>query len=75
MIPFRCYRVSALAMYNAGTNRVRSNSTPQTTLNYVGNIMAYQKMLDNLFAQEVVSYFENDFVQGITVAYNATDKQ
>ena len=67
--------VSALAMYNAGTNRVRSNSTPQTTLNYVGNIMAYQKMLDNLFTQEVVSYFENDFVQGITVAYNATDKQ
>ena len=66
--------VSGLAMYNAGTSRVRSNSTPQTTLNYVGNIMAYQKMLDNLFAQEVISYFDNDFVQGITVAYAASDK-
>ena len=67
--------VSGLAMYNAGTTRVRSNSTPQTTLNYVGNIMAYQKMLDNLFAQEVITYFDNDFVQGITVAYAASDKQ
>ena len=28
--------VSALAMYNAGTSRVRSNKTPQSTLNYVG---------------------------------------
>lgn len=66
--------VAGLAMYNAGTNRVRSNTTPQTTLNYVGNIVSYQKMLENLFAQEVVTYFENDFVQGVTVAYAASDK-
>lgn len=66
--------VSALAMYNAGTNRVRSNKTPQTTLNYVGNILTYQKMLESLFAQEVVSYFETELAPSITVAYAASDK-
>lgn len=61
--------VSALAMYNAGTSRVRSNKTPQTTLNYVGKIMAYQKMLDQLFDEQVASYFETSIVPGIAVAY------
>ncbi|MCQ2576034.1 MAG: lytic transglycosylase domain-containing protein [Treponema sp.] len=61
--------VSGLAMYNAGTNRVRSNKTPQTTLNYVGKILSYQNMLDDLFNQEVASYYETQLVPGITVAY------
>lgn len=64
--------VSGLAMYNAGTNRVRSNKTPQTTLNYVGKILAYQKMLDELFVQEVASYYETQLVTGITVAYSSS---
>ena len=61
--------VSALAMYNAGTGRVRSNKTPQSTLNYVGKIMAYQKMLDQLFSEQVASYFETQLSPGIAVAY------
>ena len=61
--------VSALAMYNAGTGRVRSNKTPQTTLNYVGKIMDYQKMLDQLFNEQVAAYFENQLTPGVTVAY------
>lgn len=61
--------VSALAMYNAGTGRVRSNKTPQSTLNYVGKIMAYQKMLDQLFSEQVSAYFENQLTPGIAVAY------
>ena len=61
--------VSALAMYNAGTGRVRSNKTPQSTLNYVGKIMSYQKMLDQLFEEQVASYFETQITPGITVAY------
>jgi len=60
--------VSALAMYNAGTNRVRSNKTPQSTLNYVGKIMSYQKMLDQLFSEQVTAYFETQLVPGISVA-------
>ena len=65
--------VSALAMYNAGTGRVRSNKTPQSTLNYVGKIMAYQKMLDQLFNEQVVAYFETQLVPGMTLAM--ADKQ
>ena len=61
--------VSARAMYNAGTGRVRSNKTPQTTLNYVGKIIAYQKILDQLFAEQVVAYFEPQISAGIAVAY------
>lgn len=61
--------VPALAMYNAGTGRVRSNKTPQTTLNYVGRILSYQKMLDQLFTEQVAVYFESQLVPGITVAY------
>ena len=61
--------VSALAMYNAGTGRVRSNKTPQSTLNYVGKIMSYQKMLDQLFNEQVVAYFDNQIQPGISVAF------
>ncbi len=63
--------VAALAMYNAGTTRVRSNKTPQTTLNYVGNIIGYQKTLEELFEQEVVAYYEPhlNLDAGINIAY------
>lgn len=61
--------VPALAMYNAGTGRVRANKTPQTTLNYVGRIMSYQKMLDQLFKEQVSVYFETQLAPGVTVAY------
>ena len=60
--------VSALAMYNAGTGRVRSNKTPQSTLNYVGKIITYQKMLESLFADEVEAYYETRLLPSITVA-------
>ena len=62
--------VAALAMYNAGTSKVRADSTPQVTLNYVGKIMAYQDKLDRLFADEVLSYYETTRpVTGISVAF------
>jgi len=44
--------VAALAMYNAGTSRVRKNGTPQTTLNYVSSIMNYRSGLETLFADQ-----------------------
>ncbi len=62
--------VAALAMYNAGTTKVRSDSTPQSTLNYVGKIKAYQEKLDRLFAEEVLSYYETARpATGISVAF------
>ena len=50
--------IPALAMYNAGANRVRANSTPQSTLNYIGNIMTHKQMIDKRFAEEVMAYID-----------------
>lgn len=50
--------ISALAMYNAGANKVRSNSTPQLTLNYIGQIMTCRDNIDRLFADKVLSYYD-----------------
>ena len=61
--------VAALCMYNAGTSKVRSNNTPQSTLNYAGKIMAYRERLDSLFNEEVMAYYETRPLSGVTVAY------
>lgn len=62
--------VTALAMYNAGTNKVRANKTPQSTLLYVGKIKAFQSKLDQLFLDEVVSYYAapSKKINGMSVA-------
>lgn len=49
--------VTALAMYNAGTTRVRANKTPQHTLNYVAKISAYRSKLENRFNSDVAVFF------------------
>lgn len=49
--------VTALAMYNAGTNRVRKNNTPRSTLNYVDAIMRYKAGLDSAFEEEIVRLY------------------
>lgn len=49
--------VAALAMYNAGTNKVRTNRTPQMTLNYVSKIINYRTGLEELFNAEVASFY------------------
>ena len=44
--------VSALAMYNAGTTRVRSHGTPKHTLDYVSRILKRQRKMEELFIAE-----------------------
>ena len=63
--------VAALAMYNAGTNKVRADNTPQSTLNYVGKTKSYQEKLDKLFSEEVLSYYDTAVrpMSGISVAF------
>ncbi|MBR7064236.1 MAG: transglycosylase SLT domain-containing protein [Treponema sp.] len=51
--------VAALAMYNAGTARVRAGSTPFSTLNYAGKIMQYRSKLEKRFTDEIVSNYES----------------
>ena len=48
---------------------MRSNKTPLSTLNYIGKILAYQKMLEQLFEEQVTPYFENQISPNLTVAY------
>ena len=44
-------------------------SSPQSTLNYAGKIMAYRERLDSLFNEEVMAYYETRPLSGVTVAY------
>ncbi|GAB1481923.1 hypothetical protein MASR2M78_07380 [Treponema sp.] len=45
--------VAGLAMYNAGTTRVRSNGTPKTTLDYVSRILAFRDGVKDLFDRDL----------------------
>lgn len=49
--------VAALAMYNAGTTKVRSDKTPKRTLDYVSRILSYKDGLEKLFNQQVASHY------------------
>jgi len=50
--------VAALAMYNAGTTKVRNNNTPHSTLNYIAAISAYRSKIDEDFAKDVLVFFD-----------------
>lgn len=47
--------VAGLAMYNAGTTRVRSDNTPKRTLDYIARIQGFQSGIEQLFQQELAS--------------------
>ncbi|WP_407425020.1 lytic transglycosylase domain-containing protein, partial [Treponema sp.] len=49
--------ITALAMYNAGTSRVKQNKTPQHTLNYVAKISSYRVHLESKFSTEVLAFY------------------
>lgn len=44
--------VTALAMYNAGLNRVKSGGTPQKTLDYVSRILRASEKIEELFLEQ-----------------------
>jgi hypothetical protein len=50
--------IAALAMYNAGTNKVKKNNTPHVTLNYISHIQSYRSALEENFATEVLAVFD-----------------
>lgn len=52
--------ITALAMYNAGTTRVKNDSTPQHTLNYVSQISKYRKNLEQRFSTEIIANFDTE---------------
>ena len=52
--------LTALAIYNAGTYRVKTNNTPEQTLKYVAKISRYKKSLDSQFSTEVLAFYSTD---------------
>ena len=52
--------IAALAMYNAGANKVRKNSTPQITLDYISKIQNYKRDLEDNFAVEVLALYNTE---------------
>ncbi len=58
--------VAALAMYNAGTTKVRNNNTPQRTLDYVSRIQSYRNGLERLFLQQVSIRYDIDKFDRVT---------
>lgn len=61
--------VTALAMYNAGTVRVKRNNTPKSTLNYVDSIMRYKASLDDAFSEEVEKLYRPVQKENAKVAF------
>jgi soluble lytic murein transglycosylase-like protein len=47
--------IAALAMYNAGTNRVRNLGTPKNTLDYIHRVLEYRRKLENAFSAAVLN--------------------
>jgi len=50
--------IAALAMYNAGTNRVNSSGTPRSTLDYISRIMENRLGIENLFFEQETLFQE-----------------
>jgi soluble lytic murein transglycosylase-like protein len=44
--------IAALAMYNAGTARVKTQGTPKITLDYIGRILDCRQKIEAIFAAE-----------------------
>jgi hypothetical protein len=47
--------VAGLAMYNAGTTRVRQGGTPKNTLDYVSRVLEYQNRVEEFFRSEYMT--------------------
>ena len=59
--------VAGLAMYNAGTARVRSGGTPKDTLDYISRILRRQKKIEEHFLAVYPSMNQKDIVEEIPV--------
>ena len=55
--------VSALAMYNAGTGRVRTTGAPHVTLDYVSRIMDNRQRIESHFYSRLTRFEETRFTE------------
>jgi len=50
--------IAALAMYNAGANRVNSSGAPKSTLDYISRIMENRREIESLFQRQEALFQE-----------------
>ncbi|MCL2440725.1 MAG: lytic transglycosylase domain-containing protein [Treponema sp.] len=62
--------ISALAMYNAGTGRVRSTGAPEVTLNYVSRILDNRRKIENRFHDRLIREEEIRLSERSAVYFN-----
>jgi len=55
--------VAALAMYNAGSNRVNSHGTPKHTLDYVSRILDRQRKIEKLFLTAYPNFIQIEIAE------------
>ena len=67
--------VTALAMYNAGTTRVKNNKTPSSTLNYVGKIERYRANLENMFQSDILAFYDARSSTELALANTTAEKK
>ena len=51
--------ISALAMYNAGTGRIRTSGAPEVTLNYISRILENKSKIESRFHARLIKEEEN----------------
>jgi hypothetical protein len=55
--------VSALAMYNAGTGKVKSSGAPEVTLSYISRILENKRKIESQFHTKLIKEEENRFAE------------
>jgi hypothetical protein len=60
--------ITALAMYNAGTTRVRAGGTPRQTLDYTARVLAARRKIDRVFLEEWTRLREREEAGGPATA-------
>ncbi len=71
--------VTALAMYNAGPNRVKSSRTPMMTLKYVDRVLSYRdELAQGIIPEEIlpseIQFPEMKSVKNVTLLMEQTEK-
>jgi len=64
--------VSAVAMYNAGTTRVRSTGAPEVTLNYISRILENRQKIESRFHSRLIHEEERRLLQSVYIEEEET---
>jgi hypothetical protein len=66
--------VAGLAMYNAGTIRVKAEGAPKRTLKYVSDILEFQRRIEDTFADHILPLFVTEEVAVESAGHSETSK-